>query len=93
MDSAWWDDFHCKVALKFNGASCADPTAIDNEMRLLGLLLRRPHRNIVAMYGACTDAPDGKALMVMELCKESVYDRLKRQREELQKVRLSHRTA
>ena len=83
---AWWRDGDIDVAVKCSGASCADPAALDNERRGLGLVLRRPHRNIVTMYGECTDAPDGKVLLVMELCKESVYRCLQRRREELEKV-------
>jgi hypothetical protein len=58
------------VAVKRNGTNCADAAAIDNERRLYDLLLLRPHENILAVYGICTDAPDGKVRLVMKYCEK-----------------------
>jgi hypothetical protein len=43
-----------------------------------------PHKNIVTVYGICTDAPDGQLRIVMELCVKSVWQLLD---EEQEKVR------
>jgi hypothetical protein len=48
------------------------------------LLLERPHRNILTVYGICIDAPDAKLRLVMEYCEEgSVFDFLLRARLEV----------
>ena len=56
------------VAVKSNGVSCMNIAAIDNERRLLELLLQHPHRNILVVYGIVTDAPDGHVRLVMAHC-------------------------
>ena len=56
------------VAVKANGVSCMNTTAIDNERRLLERLLQHPHRNILVVYGIVTDAPDGNVRLVMAYC-------------------------
>ena len=65
---AWWDGGHMEVAVKANGVSCANAAAIDNERRLLELLLQHPHRNILVVYGICLDAADGCVRLVMAYC-------------------------
>ena len=65
---AYWVDGHCEAAVKANGVDCANAAAIDNEQRLLEVLLRRPHRNILVVYGICVDAPDGAVRLVMAYC-------------------------
>ena len=65
---SWWEGGHTDVAVKANGVSCANVAAIDNERRLLELLLQRPHRNILVVYGIVTDAPDGNVRLVMSYC-------------------------
>ena len=57
-----------EVAVKANGVSCVNSSAIDNERRLLELLARHPHRNILVVYGIVTDAPDGHVRLVMAYC-------------------------
>jgi serine/threonine protein kinase len=66
---AWWSGGQVVVAVKANGVACADTAAIDNELRLLALLQRFPHRNVIRMFGVCRDAPAGQGvLVVMEYC-------------------------
>ena len=65
---SWWEGGHTDVAVKANGVSCANVAAIDNERRLLELLLQRPHRNILVVYGIVTDAPEGNVRLVMSYC-------------------------
>ncbi len=56
-------------------------------VRRYDLLLERPHRNILTVYGICIDAPDGKLRLVMEYCEEgSVFDLLLRARVEVSRV-------
>ena len=57
-----------EVAVKGNGVSCINTAAIDNERKLLELLLQHPHRNILVVYGIVTDAPDGRVRLVMAHC-------------------------
>jgi hypothetical protein len=45
---------------------CSSSTAAENEMAIMMAL--RPNRNVTQLYGVCTDAADGKARIVMELC-------------------------
>ena len=56
------------VAVKANGVSCMNIDAIDNERKLLELLLRHPHKNILVVYGIVADAPDGTVRLVMAHC-------------------------
>ena len=56
------------VAVKANGVSCMNATAIDNERELLEILFRHPHGNILVVYGIITDAPDGSVRLVMAYC-------------------------
>ena len=56
------------VAVKANGVSCMNVAAIDNERKLLELLLQHPHRNILVVYGIVIDAPDGNVRLVMAYC-------------------------
>jgi hypothetical protein len=65
-----WSARGLAVAVKCNGTDSADATAIDNERRLYERLLTNPHDNIVAVFGICTDAPDGKVRLVMKLCEK-----------------------
>ncbi len=65
---AWWSGGHCDVAVKANGIACANTEAIRNETALLEVLLTKPHRNVITVYGVCTDAPDGAARLVMAYC-------------------------
>ena len=65
---SWWEGGHMDVAVKANGVSCMNVAAIDNERKLLELLLQHPHRNILVVYGIVTDAPDGKVRLVMAYC-------------------------
>ena len=65
---SWWEGGHMDVAVKANGVSCMNTAAIDNERRLLELLLQHPHRNILVVYGIVTDAPDGNVRLVMAYC-------------------------
>jgi hypothetical protein len=62
---AWWEGGHTEVAVKANGVDCANAAAIDNERRLFEVLLLKPHRNIVTVFGICADAPDGGVRLVM----------------------------
>ena len=57
-----------EVAVKVNGVKCANTAAIDNERKLLELLLCHPHKNILVVYGIVTDAPDGSVRLVMAYC-------------------------
>ena len=57
-----------EVAVKANGINCVNTAAIDNERRLLELLLRHPHKNILVVYGIVTDASDGAVRLVMMHC-------------------------
>ena len=64
-----------EVAVKANGVQCANITAIDNERKLLELLLQHPHRNILVVYGIVTDAPDdGGVRLVMAYCPHGSLD-------------------
>ena len=63
-----WEDGHMDVAVKANGVSCMNATAIDNERELLEILFRHPHGNILVVYGIITDAPDGSVRLVMAYC-------------------------
>ena len=65
---SWWEGGHMDVAVKANGVSCLNTAAIDNERKLLELLLQHPHRNILVVYGIVTDAPDGSVRLVMAHC-------------------------
>ena len=65
---AWWEGGHMEVAVKANGINCVNTAAIDNERRLLELLLRHPHKNILVVYGIVTDASDGAVRLVMMHC-------------------------
>ena len=65
---SWWEGGHVEVAVKANGVNCVSVTTIDNERKLLELLLQRPHRNILVVYGIVTDAPDGNVRLVMAYC-------------------------
>ena len=65
---SWWEGGQMYVAVKANGVSCMNVTAIDNERKLLELLLQRPHWNILVVYGIVTDAPDGNVRLVMAHC-------------------------
>jgi hypothetical protein len=65
---AWWEGGHTEVAVKANGVDCANVDAIDNERRLLEVLLIKPHKHVVTVYGICTDAPDGGVRLVMDYC-------------------------
>ena len=71
---SWWRDGHLDVAVKANGVSCMNTTAIDNERKLLELLFQHPHRNILAVYGIVTDAPDGNVRLVMAYCNGGSLD-------------------
>jgi hypothetical protein len=48
------------------------------------LLLLHPHKNVMVVYGICTDfphgKPDGRLRLVMERCVKSVFDLLVEQR-------------
>ena len=65
---AWWSGGHVDVAVKANGLRCANVAAINNERKLLELLLQHPHHNILVVYGICLDAPDGAVRLVMAHC-------------------------
>ena len=71
---SWWEGGHLDVAVKVNGVSCMNVSAIDNERRLLELLLQHPHRNILVVYGIVTDAPDGNVRLVMAYCQGGSLD-------------------
>ena len=72
---AWWEGGLVEVAVKANGVQCANITAIDNERKLLELLLQHPHRNILVVYGIVTDAPDdGGERLVMAYCPHGSLD-------------------
>ena len=51
------------------------------------LLLLNPHKNVMVLYGICTDfphgKPDGRLRLVMERCVKSVFDLLVEQRFEV----------
>ena len=68
VDAAWWAGGQTLVAVKRNGVLCSDRAAIENETRLLEVLLRNPHGNIIRCLGVCVDAPDGALRLVMECC-------------------------
>ena len=65
---SWWEGGHLEVAVKANGVSCMNVAAIDNERKLLELLLQHPHRNILVVYGIVIEAPDGNVRLVMSYC-------------------------
>ncbi len=69
---AWWVGGHCLVAVKANGVRCADTTAIENERRLLEVLLHHPHDNILPVFAICLDAPDGGVRLVLKYCAGAV---------------------
>ena len=71
---AWWEGGQTEVAVKANGVDCADAAAIDNERQLLEVLLLKPHKNVVTVYGICTDAPDGGVQLVMDYCVSGSLD-------------------
>ena len=71
---AWWASRGKDVAVKANGIHCASTDAIDNETRLLEVLMRYPHRNVVKVLGVCIDAPDGNVRLVMEYCSGGSLD-------------------
>ena len=74
---AYYEGGHVEVAVKANQADAKDVEAIHNERRLLETLLSKPHKNVVTVYGICTDAP-GKMLLVMDYCSSgSLEDYLK----------------
>jgi hypothetical protein len=69
-----WSVRGLTVAVKCNGTDCADTAAIDNERRLYELLKDNPHDHILPVYAICTDAPDGKARLVMKCCAKGSLD-------------------
>ena len=83
---SWWEGGHVEVAVKANGVSCINTAAIDNERKLLELLLQHPHRNILVVYGIVTDAPDGRVRLVMAYCAGGSLDRYMSQIRESGKV-------
>jgi serine/threonine protein kinase len=65
VQRAMWTN-NAEVAVKQNGKTCLDRTAIDDERRVLECLA--PHVNVVRVFGLCVDAPDGNLRIVMEMC-------------------------
>ena len=70
-----WTDGLIKVAVKKNGVTCLSQTAIDNERKLLEVLLPRPHRNVLTVYGIVLDAPDGVMRLVLQYCPGGSLDK------------------
>ena len=62
------------MAVKASGFRTANAAAADNEQKLLELLHRRPHANILVMYGIVTDASDDSARLVMQYCSGGSLD-------------------
>jgi hypothetical protein len=62
------------VAVKHNGRDAEDSGALENELGLYARLARRPHPNVLPVYGACTDGPSGKVRLVMRLCEKGSLD-------------------
>ena len=54
------------AAMKVSSDAAVDAGALDHERALLESL--PPHANVVTVWGLCTDAPDGKLRVIMELC-------------------------
>ena len=65
---SWWEDGRKEVAVKANGEKSLNAAAIDNERKLLELLVKYPHDNILKLYGIVTDGEDGDVRLVMEYC-------------------------
>ncbi len=77
-----WHGTH--VAVKASGVGAGDAAALAAEVQLYELLSNRPHPNVVAVMGVCTDASDGRMRLVMRLClKGSLEDLLLRSRVEV----------
>jgi serine/threonine protein kinase len=67
------------VAVKVNGLRASDKAALEKEVELFSRL--SPHSNVVTVFGICSDAPDQKVRLVMQLCSEgSLLDWLKKER-------------
>ena len=59
--------FHgAAVALKKSAARSSNRASLEKERRLISSV--PPHPNVVRVLGVCEDAPDGQAVIVMELC-------------------------
>ena len=56
------------MAVKSTGVSCSNAAAVDSERKLLEVLQQSPHKNVLVVYGICTDAPDGSMRLVMAFC-------------------------
>lgn len=80
MECVWSGGGGISVAVKANDVNCADVGAIENERRLLELMSRHPHENVVEVYGLCQDAPDGMLRLVMKLYAGGSLDKYLSQR-------------
>ena len=65
---AQWGGGQMAVAVKSTGVSCSNAAAVDSERKLLEVLQQSPHKNVLVVYGICTDAPDGSMRLVMAFC-------------------------
>ena len=59
------------AAMKVSSDAAVDAGALDHERALLESL--PPHANVVTVWGLCTDAPDGKLRVIMELCQPHLH--------------------
>jgi serine/threonine protein kinase len=64
--SARWKRTVVAVKAARHGAAHDFDTALSREIGVLSSL--RPHPHIVTVFGVCTDAPDGRVRIVMEMC-------------------------
>ena len=72
---AWWSDWKLEVAVKANGLTCANVSAIANEERLLEVLRWHPHKNVLNVHGIITDAYDGNVRLVLQYCRGGSLDK------------------
>ena len=63
---------HCR---RGSGVKCASTAAMDNERKLLEVLHRHPHPNILTVHGIVVDAPDKQVKLVMALCPGGSLDK------------------
>ena len=70
----FWRRGQLDVAVKANGWECINAEAIDNESKLLAVLIQYPHNNVVTVYGIVNDHPDRRVRLVMKYCASGSLD-------------------
>jgi hypothetical protein len=61
-------------AVKMTLTNVTDKDSLERERRVCAQLRAKPHRNVVQVFGVCTDAPDGKLRLVLDFCELGALD-------------------